>query len=184
MAPSAAFCPNDGTRLNSAPYASSGATIPQPAIVFAPKKRGFVGKSIAVVVGLFVLLAVIGSFAGHAPTEPPSDAALHASRPVAGHPKQRSPHVVLSVSGSGINTTKKFAVSDDWDLAWTYDCSDFGNSGNFIIQITGADVMRPEAGTNELGARGSGTEHLHGGAGYRYLEMNSECNWEVKAISL
>ena len=61
--------------------------------------------------------------------------------------------------------------------------SNFGQSGNFQVFISG-NSQSPEIGPNELNTTGDGTEHLHGGAGYGYLEMNSECNWSVKAISL
>lgn len=189
MEPNAAFCPNDGTRLNATGVAGASSLPGSQSPVLA-KKGGGCAKIVGVVIGLFVLLAIIGSFAGKAPTAPASDADLHsgtqhsAARSSGDHPTQRRPHVVLSISGSGISTTRKFAVSDDWDLAWAYDCSSFGQSGNFIISIEGADTMHPEAGTNQLGPKGDGTEHFHGGAGYRYLEMNSECKWSVKAISL
>ena len=90
--------------------------------------------------------------------------------------------VVYSGSGSGQHTTQRFSVGDDWDLKWSYNCENFGSAGNFQVYVNGAPD--PEMGVNELGMHGQGTEHFHGGAGKRYLEMNSECDWTVKAVSL
>jgi hypothetical protein len=87
-------------------------------------------------------------------------------------------HVAFTESGDGLQTTKKFAVSDDWDLEWAYNCPD---SGDFRVVINGSPS---ELGVYEQGTRGNGTDHLHGGRGVRYLEIISgRCAWAVNAVS-
>ncbi len=82
----------------------------------------------------------------------------------------------LSASGSGSHSTQTFTVPNTWTLAWSYDCSSLGSSGNFIVDVQGALVQ----GVNQLGSGGSGTETYHSG-GTVWLEINSECSWQVKA---
>ena len=82
----------------------------------------------------------------------------------------------LDASGSGAHSTQTFTVPTNWTLAWSYDCSTFGSSGNFVVNVQGASVL----GVNELGSGGSGTESYHSG-GTVWLEINSECSWQVKA---
>lgn len=88
---------------------------------------------------------------------------------------------VLNITGSGIHTTETFQVNDEWALAWSYDCSNFENSGNFIVNVEG-DGSGYDAGVNELGSSNSGTEYFHHG-GSVYLTINSECDWAVKAVN-
>jgi len=99
-------------------------------------------------------------------------------------PAKRKSVIVLDVTGSGIKTTQKFTVGEDWDLAWSYDCSGFSDgTGNFIVSVEGGNGTGHPAGVNQLGAGGHDVEHFHNG-GQFYLEMNSECTWRVRAISL
>jgi hypothetical protein len=142
-----------------------------------------------IIVGVFIAIGAIGHFLPQDKTL--SDASLRnasdgSTQPSSATVEQSStsaePHTVLNISGSGMQTTQKFAVSNDWDLKWSYNCSNFGQKGNFAVMIT----SKPEAyeeGVNELGESGDGTDHLHGGNGVRYLEINSECSWNVEAVS-
>ncbi|MBO0656276.1 MULTISPECIES: hypothetical protein [Streptomyces] len=95
-------------------------------------------------------------------------------------PAATKPRTVLSESGNGIKSTAKFTVSGDWDLRYTFDCSSFGNSGNFIVsegQALGAVLV------NALAAKGDDVTHLHDG-GTKHLEINSECSWTVQVVDL
>jgi hypothetical protein len=88
---------------------------------------------------------------------------------------------VATFSGSGIENTPKFTVTDTWKLDYTFDCSSFGTSGNFIVnEDGGADFTG--ASVNELGAGKSGSTYAYGDAGTHYLQVNSECSWSVKVI--
>lgn len=91
-----------------------------------------------------------------------------------------APQVLLSLKGNGTKTTQKFTAAGDWDLNWSYDCSNFGGQGNFQVFIyTGDGSMSfSNSPVNQLGASGSDVEHYHAGGTY-YLEINSECSWKV-----
>lgn len=83
-------------------------------------------------------------------------------------------------SGSGIHSTEAFHVNGSWELQWSYDCSSFSDgTGNFIVNVDGdvSDVL-----VSQLGSGDSGTEYVHHG-GNVYFEINSECNWTVKALN-
>jgi hypothetical protein len=93
------------------------------------------------------------------------------------------PATLLDIEGEGTKTTQKFTTQgNDWDLAWTYDCSNFGERGNFIVGIKPGDgaMFSSNNGVNQLGPKGSDVEHYHSGGTY-YLEVNSECRWHIVA---
>ena len=96
-------------------------------------------------------------------------------------PVPATPQTVLNISGSGSKSTQTFAVNDSWQMQWNYDCSSTGGQGNFQVFIfTGAGAMSEDnEGVNQLGASGSDTEYYHAGGSY-YLEVNSECSWNIK----
>jgi hypothetical protein len=152
------------------------------------KKRGnpLIG-CLSLTAGAFIFLIILAAIGANHSTTPEaarsSDHVESSGESDTNVAPVSKPHVVFKQSGSGIQTTERFAVSDDWDIRWAYDCSNFGNDGNFVVTIFKGNTMSDEAGVNELGSKQDGTEHLHGGAGERYLEINSECNWEVEAVS-
>ncbi len=88
---------------------------------------------------------------------------------------------LLKISGSGSKTTEKFTVAGDWDLNWTYDCKNFGQSGNFQVFIFTDDGQMSfnNSPVNQLGMSDSGVEHYHKGGTY-YLTMNSVCKWSIE----
>lgn len=131
-----------------------------------------------VLAGLGLFLAGCGSSTGtaNAPAAPDNSKAPAAAPTKTVKP---APVVVLTVDGTGTKTTQKFNVKSDWDLHWTYDCTAFGNSGNFIVSATGASVT----GVNQLGPKGEGTEHFHSGGDGVYLEVISECAWHLDATA-
>jgi hypothetical protein len=88
---------------------------------------------------------------------------------------------VATFSGSGIKNTAQFTVTDNWKLAYTYDCSGAGGSGNFIVNEDGGNDFSG-AQVNELGAGGSSSTMVYGDAGTHYLSVNSECSWTMKVI--
>lgn len=94
---------------------------------------------------------------------------------------QIAPQVLLAISGSGIKGTEKFTTQgNDWDLKYSYDCSGFGQQGNFAVEVKGGDnSFTGLPGPNELGMRGSDVDHFHQGGTF-YLEINSECAWRIE----
>lgn len=91
------------------------------------------------------------------------------------------PVTVLAEHGNGIKTTESFSVHNDWDLSYSYDCANFGGTGNFAVTVNGSagDVL-----VNQLAAKGSDTTHQHDGPGKIALDVNSECAWSLKVIQL
>lgn len=88
--------------------------------------------------------------------------------------------VLLTKTGKGSHTSKTFTTPDSWDLRWSYDCSDFGYSGNFIV--FGEGDLSGVVAVNQLGRRDRGVEHLHEG-GKGHLSINSTCSWTVRAVT-
>jgi hypothetical protein len=164
---------------------------PPPRITYAPPRprgRGTPAWVYAAIVGLVVVVAAVVVVAltrrsGTAtaadttpisaqPSDPPS--VTPAAAPSA------SPVTLLSLQGSGIQTTQKFTTtSDDWDMAYRYDCSNFGTAGNFQVFVYNGGGSLDDVGANELGTAGLKIQHFHQGGTF-YLTINSECTWTVK----
>jgi hypothetical protein len=172
-----------------------------PPVPFAPPrqpKRGIptwvwiVGAIIVIV----VIVSAISSSSGNndSAVTAPSPAAPDSTEPTtapssdatAEPSKAATPVVLLDTSGSGAQTTAKFTTgTDDWDLAYTYDCTQFGGTGNFIVDIYQSDGTPSfdNNGANELGAGAIRLQHFHTGGTF-YLTINSECTWHVKALTV
>ena len=95
-------------------------------------------------------------------------------------PAPVQPQTVMSLSGSGSKSTQIFTVGNSWQMNWSYDCSNFGDQGNFQVFIYTSDgsMSFDNAPVNEEGMSGSDIEYYHTGGSY-YIEVNSECNWKV-----
>lgn len=134
---------------------------------------------------LLALVVVAGVAGSSKKTPPPAPAASDngsAAAPTTAQTTATSvstaPLTLIDLSGTGTKSTQKFTASQDWDLAWSYDCSAYGGTGNFQVYVNGP-LVSP---VNQLGASGSGVEHYHEG-GSTYLEVNSECSWHIKATT-
>src|ERR1700733_6700677 len=140
--------------------------------------------------GAIVIIAIAANAAGSsssstdaagvattAPT-PPSAAATAAPSSAAATTAPAA-HTVATYSGSGIENTPQFTVTDTWKLDYSFDCSDFGSSGNFIVMEDGTFGAMS---VNGLAMSKSGSSYAYNDAGTHYLEINSECSWTVKII--
>ena len=138
------------------------------------------GRNLAIgcgglIVGL-ITLGIIGSFAtGNSSSNSPGQSQNHAASSPLPSP---SPTVLLDKEGSGIDKTQQFTAPGDWEIDWTYDCSNFGQNGNFQIFVYNSDGSLADLGANQVGAKGSDTTYEHRGGTF-YLQMNSECKWHV-----
>lgn len=99
-------------------------------------------------------------------------------------PTQPTHVLIAEFAGDGGETLKPFEVLGAWHMKYTFDCSSDGiGSGNFQIYVmtrSGADAY-PDSGPNALAARGQSSEYEPVGGRF-YLEVNSECMWDVSVI--
>jgi hypothetical protein len=151
----------------------------------------WIGIGFVIIVLLGVCGALLGDSGDDEASTPAAPDAPNAADPVAPPPPAlvdpgpppppAAPVVLLDLSGSGTKTTQKFTARGDWDLEWSYDCSSFGQAGNFQVFADGPGFLAP---VNQLDIRGTGVEHYHDGGEY-YLTVNSVCNkWTVKAVDV
>lgn len=116
-----------------------------------------------------------------ATTSTPSPTPVAATPPAA--PK---PTIVARFSGNGDQNTPPFTVPNDWHLSWWYSCTDFGSSGNFIVSEFNTDGSEDFNGAevNELGnGEGPVATYVYGDAGQHYLQISSECDWQVVVVT-
>lgn len=180
--------PNNGPQWAQQPAPQWAA--PQP-----PPKKKRRGLKIALgVVGGLIIIGIISSAASGGgkkddtadntpattPATAPTTTTAKAAAPAKPKPAPK-PVTVLTEHGTGIKNTVKFTVHDDWDLTYTYNCSNFGMQGNFAVTGMGGDF--PNVMVNELDTKGSDTTHQHDG-GTMYLQINSECAWTIKVVDL
>jgi hypothetical protein len=155
---------------------------PQP-----PKKKRTGRNVVLAIIAVIVVIAIATSAGGG------SGSSSNTAKPATGESTSsaksdsgtKAGTVLLSLTGSGTKQTQKFTTgSDDWDVAYTYDCSNFGGTGNFILTPTGEDGAPSftNTGINDLGAGKSDVTHYHHGGTY-FLDINSECKWTVKVTT-
>lgn len=90
--------------------------------------------------------------------------------------------ILLDHQGNGAWTSDTFTAPADWWIDYSYDCSSFGSSGNFIVDVKGGNNGFSTSGVNQLKEQGSGETAVHDASGPGvYLQVNSECDWHVIA---
>ena len=109
----------------------------------------------------------------------PSSAAAATAPPSASPSKTPVAHTVATYSGSGIENTPQFTVTATWKLDYSFDCSNFGYQGNFIVMEDGTFGAMS---VNGLAMSKSGSSYAYNDGGTHYLEINSECSWSVKIV--
>jgi hypothetical protein len=118
-----------------------------------------------------------------APAIPSSSAPAVTSAPtVATTTTVAAPKTLLDQQGSGTGNLEPFTVGGPWHLTYSYNCANFGSAGNFQVYVkVGGELSFDDNGPNELKMSGSGSEYEPKG-GTITLQVNSECEWHVKAI--
>lgn len=86
-----------------------------------------------------------------------------------------TPKTLVKMSGNGTDKTKMFDVGDEWTITYTYDCRNWGQSGNFQVY---EDYPEGDVLVNELGIKGTDSKTVYG-SGTHYLEISSECDWTI-----
>lgn len=160
---------------------------PEPAATPAKKRRRWPW----IIGGLVVLIVIIATTTSHGGSSAPgtssgatSPAATHA--PVAPAPATSAPApaaapatpiVLYSKTGTGTGSTPTFTTSADWQVAYTYDCTAFGQSGNFMVNSDDYQLV-----INQLGNKGADTQYVHGDPGAHSLSIDSECAWTIQVL--
>jgi hypothetical protein len=92
---------------------------------------------------------------------------------------QSNPTVIMDKTGNGISTTPSFTTSGGWEIDWSYDCANLGQSSTFQISLhESSSNARVDTAAIALGASGSDVTFEDQGGTY-YLQVSSECNWHV-----
>ena len=130
----AAFCSKCGQSFAGPIAPMMPLQAPPPAQSRYPKKKGnpIVGGVISIAV-IYALFKGCNSIVNSKPTPIARSVSGGSSsdRQETNYEPPRHKHVVFKKSGTGISTTERFDVSDDWDLEWAYNCSNFSDgSGN------------------------------------------------------
>jgi hypothetical protein len=153
--------------------------------VMAPKKR----RKWPWIVGGLILLVIIISIASNAgkkadnasnPAAPVTNALAtdHTTSNAAPTTAASKPLKLLDVTGNGIKQTASFTAGSEWTISYRYDCTAFGQSGNFAVTIMDTSGGLVNVAANELGTKGTAASVQHE-SGRFYLEVNSECSWHI-----
>jgi hypothetical protein len=186
------------------PQQPQGQYGPLPQLPYGPPGRRLAGRSwprrhkvltgLSGFIGLFVVLVVIGAVAevgNHgsvaasaaasssvAASAPAANPAAAQSSPAAGSAVART---VATFTGSGIQNTRRFTVTANWKLVYSFSCSAFGQAGNFaVLEDGGTDLSGVTV--NDLALSKSASTWAYGDAGTHYLQIDSECAWKVKVV--
>jgi len=139
--------------------------------------------------GLFGLVVLVAALASHSPSSSAPPAALpaiptvavsQAAAPASSAAAKAVAKTVATFSGSGTQSTAPFTVSANWAVAYSFDCSNFGYKGNFIIMEDGS--FSGAMDVNVLDIKKSGTSYAYGDAGTHYLKVTTECAWTIKVV--
>jgi Protein of unknown function (DUF2510) len=115
-----------------------------------------------------------------------ASASAPASVPADSSAAAQSSGVLFTFSGSGIRNSASFTVdSSVVTVRYSYDCSAFGGSGNFIADLVSgspsSESYDDQSIANQLGSGDSQTTTIYPqdqGSSY-HLEVNSECSWSI-----
>jgi hypothetical protein len=128
---------------------------------------------------LLMAIAIVVAATSHNTSSGQSDAAVSPSNSTnhqASTPAAAT--VQLDKTGSGITNTPSFTTSGDWEIEWSYDCTNFGQSGNFGIFVFNFEGSLSDVAANQHGSKGADVANEHQGGTY-YLEVDSPCDWHV-----
>ena len=155
-----------------------------------PRKSWPQRHKVLTVLGGLVALGIIGSIASaagggnHAAPSTPAAAASSPTAAASTSAPSTAPaataRTVATFSGSGQKNTPRFTVTDTWKLVYNFNCSSFGSSGNFQVYEDGGKDFN--LSVNDLAMSKSSSTWAYNDSGTHYLEINSECSWNVKVV--
>jgi hypothetical protein len=95
--------------------------------------------------------------------------------------KPAKAHTVATFTGSGQENTPRFTVIRARKLVYSFDCSNFGQAGNFAVtEDEGNDLNG--VSVNDLAMSKSASTWGYDDAWAHYLQTNSEFAWKVKVV--
>lgn len=109
-------------------------------------------------------IMLAGCTASAAPTSGAKDAAL------------------LTDAAYGAKLTVPFTATQPWTLGYSYDCTNFGAAGTFIVTVEQESVEQESVPVGvpvrEVGPKGQDETSFDGAGTYRLL-VSSPCSWAV-----
>jgi hypothetical protein len=98
-----------------------------------------------------------------------------------------APVVLWHESGSGQASGPQFTVpagARQWEEQYSFNCSNFGQAGNFATSITGYGnaALTTDTGANQLSISGSAVDHYFD-TGTFSIQVISECAWSIRVTS-
>jgi hypothetical protein len=130
---------------------------------------------------LFLVGLIVGhATAGESPQTAFSGGATRSVTAAKTTAKPAAPRTLLTSSGTGDKNTNEFTSGANWTIHYTYDCSDFGRSGNFVVTVfDGADQSEHDPGISTLDRKGADNVPVLGDSGLHHLQIISECKWTL-----
>lgn len=171
------YQPPDSARLYPPPSA------PQPPRASGKSRKGCAFLGCGGLAALVILAVVLASQSSpSSPTSAPPAASQPAApaQPAASSAAPTVAKTVATFSGSGIQNTAPFTVTSTWRLDYSFDCSNFGQSGNFIVMEDG--TLTGAMSVDELALTKTGSSYAYDDAGKHHIEVDSECSWTLKVI--
>jgi hypothetical protein len=82
-------------------------------------------------------------------------------------------------TGSGSSTTRQFRPpTGSWRIDYSFDCTNFGYTGNFMVSVYDGHNNLIELPVNALKKVGKGTSYVYH-SGTFHLNVISECDWTI-----
>ena len=89
-----------------------------------------------------------------------------------------APRPLLELTGRGFRTSQRFRTRAAWTITYRFDCTRYGAEGNFqVVVYAGGQLV--EVAINDVAWSGRGHAFERQTAAETYLQINSECDWQV-----
>jgi len=98
-------------------------------------------------------------------------------------------YVLFNVGGTGDDLIGPFVISTpatQWNVAWTYNCSNLGKKEKFNYTVAFEHGSAPDlsdVGPRQSGVKGAGVKHYYD-AGAFNLSVATECSWTIKVTEI
>jgi hypothetical protein len=140
--------------------------------------------------GLVVAIIAISAISSHGSGSPAASSGSAPTTSSAASPAAASSspaaaaadaRTVATFTGSGQQNTAQFTVTSTWKLVYSFNCEAFGSAGNFQVYEDGGSDFNGVS-VNDLAMSKSASTWAYNDGGAHYLQVNSECAWEMKVV--